>query len=150
MKKSPKEAKLEEILRSSKLVADGFLGSDTRDVSEIIEIDAAALGKLQITCRQLAVRMQEITDIAKVALGNWIAVDDKRTAKVEEAKGSLICPWGHIGKFAKRVTTVKLIESGQIAQWSDLSIHFIAEHGFFEGRGARYRIDPEKLIKIIF
>ena len=150
MKKSPKEAKLEVMLRSSKLVAGGFMGSDLRGIAEIIEADAAALAKLQITSQQIAARMQEITNIAKAALGNWIAVDDKRTAKVEEAKGSLICPWGHIGKFAKRVTTVKLIVSGQTAQWSDLSIHFIAEHGFFEGKGSLYRLDPEKLVKIIF
>lgn len=150
MKKSPKEVKLEEILRSSKLVAGGFLGSDTRSISEIIEADATTLAKLQITAQQIADRIQKITNIATTALGNWITVDDKRTAKVEEAKGSMICPWGHIGKFAKRVTTVRLVESGQTAQWSDLSIHFIVEHGFFEGGGAMYRIDPEKLVKIIF
>ena len=150
MKKSPKEAKLEEMLRSSKLVADGFMGSDLRGISEIIEADAAALARLKITSRQIAARMQEITDIAKAALGNWIAVDDKRTAKVEEAKGSLICPWGHLGKFAKRVTTVKLVESGQTVQWSDLSVHFIDEHGFFEGKGSAYRLDPENLVKMIF
>ena len=150
MKKSPKEAKLEEILRSSKLVAGGFLGDDLRGVSEIVEDDAVTLAKLQVTAKQLATRMQKITDIAKAALGNWVTVDDKWSAKVEEAKGILICPWGHLGKFAKRVTTVKLVESGQTAQWSDLSIHFINEHSFFEGKGARYRIDPEKLVKIIF
>jgi hypothetical protein len=150
MKKSPKESKLEEMLRSSKLVADGFMGSDNRSVSEIIEADAADLLRLGITAKQIAARMQEITNIAKTALGDWIAVDNTLNAKAEEAKGIIICPWGHIGKFEKRVTTVRLLESGQTVRWSDLNIHLIAEHGFFEGKGSAYRLDPEKLVKIIF
>ncbi len=90
MKKTPKESKLEEMLRSSKLVANGFMGTDLRGVSEIIEADAATLAKLQITRPQIAVRMQEITNIAKAALGNWITVDDKRIAKVDEAAKSIV------------------------------------------------------------
>jgi hypothetical protein len=150
MKKSPGESKLEDILHSSRLVAGGFMGSDTRSASEIIEADAAELLRLGITAKQIAERMQEITNIAKTALGSWILVDDRRRAQVEEARGVLICPWGHLRKCDKRVTIVTLIESGETAQWSDLNIHLIAEHGFFEGKGSNYRLDPEKLAKIIF
>ena len=77
-------------------------------------------------------------------------IDENRQAMTEEAKGILICPWPHPGKFAKRVTTVKLTGSEQSIKWSDLSIHLIAEHHFFQGKGSAFRIEPEKLIKIIF
>jgi len=150
MKKSPKELKLEEMLRSSKIVADGFLGGDTRGVPEIIEADAASLSELKKTAKQVAARMQEVTDVAKASLGDWTIVDEKRSAKVDEAKGGIICPWGHYGAFAKRVTTVRFLETDETIQWSDLSIHFIGEHEFFQGKGSAYRIEPKKLVKIIF
>ena len=149
-KKSPHLQRLEEILHSSKLVSDGFMGSDTRSVLDIIDADLAELSKLGTTAERIAARMQEITDIAKDGLGNWVKIDENRQAMTEEAKGTLVCPWPHLGKFAKRVTTVKLNKSDQIICWADLNIHLIAEHGFFEGKGSAFRIEPEKLIKIIF
>ena len=92
MKKSPQTRKLEHILRSSKLVAGGFLGDDSRSFTEVIEADASQVSRLGYTMEQIAARMQEITDTAKTGLGNWVTVDDKLQAVAEEAKGSLICP----------------------------------------------------------
>ncbi len=149
-KKSPQLQRLEEILHSSKLVSGGFMGGDTRSVLEIIDADLAELSKLDITAERIAERMQEITDIAKDGLGNWVKIDENRDAMTEEAKGTLVCPWPHPGKFAKRVTTVRLNKSDQTIRWADLNIHLIAEHSFFEGRGSVFHIEPEKLIRVIF
>jgi hypothetical protein len=150
MKESPQAQKLEEVLRSSKLVAGGFMGNDPRSVTEIIDADTAALARLGFTIEQVASRMQEITDKAIPRLGNWVRIDQQRQAKVDEAKGWLICPWPHTGRFVKRVTTAKLIKSAKSIQWSDLNIHLIAEHGFFEGKGSAFRIEPKELISTIF
>ena len=150
MKESPQNKKLEEILRSTKLVAGGFMGSDTRSVSEIIDADASVLSRSDYTAEQVAHRMQEITDMAIDGLGTWVSIDEHRQAKVDEAKGSQPCPWPHIGRFAKRVTTVKHTDSDRTVMWSDLNIHLIGEHGFFEGKGSNFRIDPEELISLIF
>ena len=150
MKESPQIRNLEQILRSSKLVAGGFMGDDSRSVAEVIDADAFQVSKLGYAMEQIAARMQVITDTAKTGLGNWIKVDDKRQAVVEEAKGSLICPWPHPGRYVKRVTTVERYDSGETIRWSDLNIHLIAKHSFFEGRGAAFRIEPEKLINVIF
>lgn len=150
MKRSPQMERLEEVLRSSKLVAGGFMGDDSRSVTEIIDADMAALARLGFTLEQVTSRMQEITDKAISHLGNWVRIDQQRQAKVDEAKGWLICPWPHTGRFAKRVTTVKLIKSAKSIRWSDLNIHLIAEHGFFEGKGSAFRIKPKELINSIF
>ena len=150
MKESPQIKKLEEVLRSSKLVAGGFMGIDIRSVSEIIDIDLAQVARLGFTVEQVSGRMQEITCIATDAFGNFVKIDEKLQAKVDEAKGFLVCPWPHPGRFAKRVTTVRLIETGQTIRWSDLNIHLIEEHGFFEGKGSAFRIEPKELVKIIF
>jgi hypothetical protein len=149
-KESPQLQKLQEILRSSKLVAGGFMGSDSRCVLDIIDADVAELSRLSVTAEDIALRMRQISDIAKAALGNWAEIDPRRQAMTEEAKGALPCPWPHPGKFAKRITTVTLTDSGETIRWSDLNIHLIADHAFFEGRGSPFRIEPQKLIRIIF
>ncbi len=149
-KKSPHLQRLEEVLHSSKLVYGGFMGTDTRSVLDVIDADLTELSRLDITVEHIAARMQEITNIAQNGLGNWVKIDENRQAMTEEAKGTLVCPWPHPGKFAKRVTTVKLNETGQTIRWADLNIHLIAMHSFFEGRGSVFRIAPEELIRIIF
>ena len=150
MKESPQDRKLEELLRSSRLAAGGFMGHDTRSVSEVIDADAAELSRLGFTKEQVAERMRQITQVAISGLGTWVQVNDDLEGKVDEAKGRLICPWPHKGKLAKRITMVKVIETGDSIRWSDLNTHLISEHGFFEGKGSNFRIEPRELVQIIF
>jgi hypothetical protein len=150
MKESPQAQNLEKLLRSSKLVAGGFMGDDARNVYEIIDADAAELSRLKFTTKQIAERMQQITNIAIPGLGTWVKIDEQRQAKIDEAKGRLVCPWPHPGKFAKRITILKLAETDISIRWSDLNIHLIAEHGFFEGKGSAFRIEPKELTQILF
>jgi hypothetical protein len=94
--------------------------------------------------------MKEITGKASDGLGTWVKIDAKLEAKTDEARGNLICPWPHQpGMFAKRVTTVRRRDTGEEIHWSDLNIHFIAEHSFFEGKGSSFRLEPGKLVEII-
>ena len=150
MKESPQMKRLEEVLRSSRLVSGGFMGNDMRSISEVIDSDSAKVSKSGLTVEEISERMQEITYTATAALGNFVEIDENLQAKVDEAKGWLVCPWPHAGRFEKRVTTVKLVESGESIRWSDLNIHLIEEHGFFEGKGSAFRIEPGKLIRAIF
>jgi hypothetical protein len=150
MKESPKDKRLEDILRTSGLGAGGFMGADTRSVSEIIEADEARLSKLGVTREHLAERMRQITDVAKAGLGTWVRIDETIEAKVDEARGWLVCPWPHPGTFFKRITSVRIIETGANIRWSDLNIHLIGQHGFFEGRGSDFRIEPAVLVAMIF
>lgn len=149
MKQSPEKDKLEAVLRSSKLVSGGFLGSDRRSVSEIVEDDGRQLADAGVGCEELAGRMREITDGAKGQLGRCVNISDKVEAWVEEAKGVLVCPWPHSGGISKRTTTVRNVETGESITWSDLNIHLIEAHGFFEGRGSAMRLEPAELVKLI-
>ena len=149
MKQSPDMQKLEEVLRSSALTVGGFMGSDARNVTEVIEADAAELFRLGVSREQLGARMTEITAAAETGLGTWVRIDDVREAAVDEARGQMVCPWPHEAQFRKRVTTVRRTDSGQTVRWSDLNVHLIAAHGFFEGRGSPFRIDPALLVGVI-
>ena len=150
MKESPENQKLEQLLRLSRLVAGGFMGSDTRSISEVIDADSVELTRLGFTKEQLAGRMQQITKLAIPGLGTWVRVDDTKEASVQEAKGSLVCPWPHPGRYAKRITTIRDVQSSESIQWSDLNIHLIGQHGFFGGRGSMFRIEPGALVRNIF
>jgi hypothetical protein len=150
MKQSPDMQKLEEILRSSELAAGSFMGNDPRHVSEIIEADATELFALGITTERLVARMKEITVVAEKGLGNWVQVDTEREAKVDEARGLIPCPWPHEERFCKRVTTVRRAGTNQTVRWSDLSLHMIAAHGFFQGKGSYFRTEPAEFVGILF
>ena len=151
MKQSPQEKKLEAMLRSTKLVAGGFMGTDTRHPIEVIQQDGAELEKFALTPAQVAQRMRELTELAKPRLGSWIdSAFEHLHVKSEDFKGSLICPWPHPGAFDKRITTVERLDTGQKLSWTDLNIHMIEAHGFFEGRGSFFRIEPKEIVQILF
>ena len=150
MKKAPDTQKLEQILKSSAFSAAGFMGTDARSLAEIIDADLAEISRLGYTPQQITERMGRITDTAAKALGNWILIDDTYRAMIVEVKGRIPCPWPHAGNFAKRVTILKDNNTGSEIKWSDLNIHLIAEHNFFEGRGSAFRIEPKEIIEMLF
>ncbi|MBN1817097.1 MAG: hypothetical protein JW828_07025 [Sedimentisphaerales bacterium] len=150
MKQSPDMKKLEEVLRSGRIVHGGFLGTDSRRLIEIIETDLAAVERLGLTCVSIAKRMLELTEAARPRYGAWMEMDDYLSVRCEDVKGSIVCPWPHAGRFVKRITTAHRRDLDQTISWTDLNIHMIAEHGFFEGKGSFFRLEPEQLAGIIF
>lgn len=150
MKRSPEAKRLEEVLRSSRIVAGGFLGPDTRILEEILETDAATLARLGTSAQEISARMREITDLGKAGLGTPVKIDEKREVVVDEHRGQTVCPWPHAGGYQKTMTTVRRLDTGATVRWSELSTHFIEAHGFFEGRGTAFRLEPEELLAVLF
>ena len=60
MKQSPQDKKLNEILRSSKLVAGGFMGIERRNFCAIIDADATELAGLGLTQEQVVLRLGKL------------------------------------------------------------------------------------------
>jgi len=150
MKQGPDIQELDVTLRLSTLVAGGFMGSDPRSVTEVIDSDAGELSRLGVTDKELAARMKEITDKAAPAQGTWAQVAPGLEAQVDETRGSTPCPWRHHGRYFKRVTTVRRKDSDKVLRWSDLNTHMIAMHGFFEGKGSTFRLEPAELVRMLF
>jgi len=44
---------------------------------------------------------------------------------------------------------LKKMASGENLVWSDLTIHLIEEHGFYQGKGSPYRLDPSEVKRIL-
>ena len=81
MEQSQESEKFERFLRSSKVVAGGFLGEDERALREIIDSDLLMVQKAGVTIEQLAGRMKELSEAAKVLLGNPVEVTIQEIAE---------------------------------------------------------------------
>ena len=71
-------------------------------------------------------------------------------AQVDETRGANPCPWRHRGRYFKRITTVRRKGSDETIRWSDLNTHMIGAHGFFEGKGSMFRVEPAELVRMLF
>ncbi len=149
MKQSPDMVRLEQILRGGRIVRGGFLGTDRRPLAEIIEADRAAVARRGLTCERIAERMAELTAAATGRLGAWVDAGGGLQVRAEEHKALIVCPWPHPARCRKRITTARRSETGQTLQWTDLSIHLIGKHTFFQGRGSAFRLEPDALIDFL-
>jgi hypothetical protein len=140
---------LEALLRSGKLVLGGFMGWDDRELYELIEEDLRAVWGKGHTVAELAARMAELTKTGIAGLGNPVESGGFQIT-VEENKGLNVCPWNCQDHLSKRVTTINRTKDGKSLRWADLGIHMILRHGFFEGQGSLYRLEPIELIEMIF
>lgn len=149
MKQTPDWSEAQERMRPGRLTRDGMLGDDTRSLAEIIDGDAAALARRGVTCPDLAERLRRISGMARNALGTPVEVAPDFEAWMDEGMGRIPCPFGHPGRVPKAVTYLRRRSTGRLIQWSDLNIHMIEEHGFFEGTGAAFRLEPEEAAEML-
>jgi hypothetical protein len=141
---------LEALLRNSPLVRGGFLGNDERPLEEILQSDNNTLLRLGVTAEQIAQRMTELTVAGISRFGAPVSVPPHLTISSDEYKGRIDCPWPNCTRFDKRVTTACRSDLGHCLRWTDLNIHLISAHGFFEGRGSAFRLEPEELVGFLF
>lgn len=151
MKESPQQKKLEEILRHSPFVAGGFMGDDRRTVTEIIETDSHIVTQLGYTNEQVADRMESIRNEGIKGLGTTVRLDNGLEVWIDDNRGMLPSPWpDDTHRSSKTITFVSDPDIGKTMRWSDLSIHLIRAHGFYQGYGSPFRLEPSELIAIIF
>ena len=137
---------LEQTLRQANATRTGFLGQDERGLAAILQADDEAIRRHGLTHALIAQRLLALRQAGWEGLGEPVAVPPHFEVCVDAARGTLPCPFGDQGSFAKVNTTVHNLESGKEITFTDLNIHLIATHGFYEGHGAQFRLDPEELM----
>ncbi|WP_319562464.1 hypothetical protein [Marispirochaeta sp.] len=131
------------------LTLDGFLGRDQRHLVDIIIEDEAAVQRLDVSHEAIAARMQLLRDGGEKGLGEFVTVEPGILVRVDSVRGKLPCPFEDPGLFEKTTTTVRNERNGKEVSYSDLHIHLIGEHGFYEGKGFPFRLEPEKLVETL-
>lgn len=149
MKQTPQLQKIQENMRPGVITLDGFLGRDTRNLVDILIDDDARVKRLGYTHKVIALKMVDARDKGKRGLGDFISVEPHFEIKVDSVRGKLPCPFGDPGVFPKVNTTVRNLSLGKEITFTDLHIHFILVHGFYEGKGSAYRLEPEDLVAIL-
>ncbi len=148
MKQTPYDKQLAANLARGALCRDGFLGTDHREVWEIVAADNAAVSRLGLTHGRIADRLRDILERAMARYGNPADVGEGLTAVYREAMGRIPCPWPHCTLAPKGEVELS-DEAGRTLLFSPLSVHLIAEHGFYQGRGSRYRLEPKDLAAVL-
>ena len=149
MKQTPQMQAVQRALRPGNITRDGFLGTDPRELSDLLAADDAVVKALDLTHRRIAERMTALRDAGRRGLGDFISVPQHFEVRVDSVRGQLPCPFGHPGLIAKTNITVRNLALKAEVTFTDLNIHLIADHGFYEGRGSPFRVDPAGLAHIL-
>lgn len=147
MKHSPEMQRIIDRMRPGILSLHGFLGEDRRPLEEILDADASTVAGLGTTHGELARKLADVLERAREGFGTTVAIDDRLAASLLEVKGRIPCPWGD-GTFCKGEVTLADAEAGEKLVFTPLSVHMIAEHGFCEGCGSPYRLEPADIHRI--
>ncbi len=126
----------------------GYLAGDSRALISILTEDDRTVKALGLTHEAIAARLRAFTEAAKRAFGGPVVVETLWRVSLEDFRGRLPCPWGHPGLYPKTHVRLERLDTGETLQWSDLSLHMIEAHGFYQGLGSPYRLDPEKVAAI--
>ncbi len=149
MKQTPMLEHAQRQMAPGVITREGFLGTDRRNLGDILDADAAAVQRLGLTHQAIAARMRNLREEGKRGLGLPVRVPPHFEVQVEAVRGKLPSPFGGRGVFGKTTTIVSNTRLAQQVQYSDLQIHLIGRHGFYQGRGSRYRTDPETLATVL-
>lgn len=148
MKLSPELARVQARMAPGVLTLHGFLGTDRRNLADILEADSREVARLGLTHARIADQLQVFLDRARDGLGTEVVYGDHRL-RHHGARGRVPCPWGHPGIYEKGDVHLTRVATGESIIFSELQVHLIREHGFYEGRGSPYRLDPAALKRIL-
>lgn len=149
MKQPPNLQEIQEAMRPGRLSQTGFLGTDPRPLGDILAEDDATVRRLGLSHEALADRMAYFREKGVAGLGVPVDVPPHFEVRVDGVRGRMPCPFRHPGLYPKVFCQVKNLRTRETITFSDLQIHMIGAHGFYEGRGSAYRLEPETLIRVL-
>jgi len=135
-----------ERMRAGVITSAGFLGNDTRALSDIIEADEERFRALSLDFDEVADELARLAKEGTRGLGEPITVDKEYLVKSDEARGKFPCPY-HDGIFHKNSVTLE--RAGASLIYSDLSLHLLRAHHFCQGLGSPFRLDPDTVKKVL-
>ncbi|NQT25429.1 hypothetical protein HQ585_08740 [candidate division KSB1 bacterium] len=148
MKLTPQEKATLDLFLPGTISKDGFLGDDSRHVHDIVQMDQRELTRLGIDQKDIADRMSHFIEAGKKGLETTVDLGDF-TVQVQWQRGLILCPFGEKRRVPKLIAIVCNKKREQCIRYSQLNEHMIREHGFFEGSGSTFRLNPAELVQIL-
>jgi len=148
MKQTPLEKKVLDNFKPGKISKDGFLGDDKRHVHDIIKEDLLTLSKLGVEIEEIADRLQHFIEEGKKGLETKVDLGNF-TVQIAWDRGLLPCPFGEPRRHHKIIATLFNKKLNKEIKFSQLNVHMIREHGFFEGKGSTFRLEPEEMVNLL-
>jgi len=147
MKRNPSLATVRQRMAPGRLSGTGFLGDDERPLDEIIAADLAELDEAGLAPGQVADLLDELHRVADAGLeAPQPAFGGRAIAEVVEGMGRISCPFACGVRSHKAVVHVK---AGSLdVRFTPLHAHLIREHGFFQGRGSEFRLEPRDVVAL--
>lgn len=149
MKQSPDLTTAQERMKPGVITSCGFLGPDRRNLIEILIDDEAQVQRLNTTHKKIAARMKELRDKGLAGLGMFEKVEENFEVKVDSMRGQLPSPFEDQVMIEKQNTVVRNLKLNKEVAYTDFSIHMIEFHGFYQGKGSMFRIEPKELVDIL-
>lgn len=149
MKMTPELTKAAEKMKPGALSKEGFFGDDQRDLATLIADQYAVCRKLGVSWARIGRKMRRIGREGLKGFGCPVVVDALFEVVANENRGKIPSPFIEPGMFQKTVYTVKNLRSGKTVRFTELSIHMIEKHGFFQGVGAPFYNAPETLVEVL-
>ncbi len=149
MKRAPSDNDLHHNLEPSRFAAEGFLGEDPRAVEEIVAADAAELDRAGVPLACLVDALRQAWRKGREGLGAEVDLGNNRVAVYHESMGRIPSPFHGEGVFEKGEVVVINRTTNDTMALTALGLHLIESHGFFQGIGSRYRLDPLKAIAMV-
>ena len=149
MKHNPADQLIRDRLEPGALSIEGFLGSDDRSLADIIAADTGEVEAADLTAEQLGSFLEKLHTTAD---GGWESrvpmFNGKISVRSDETLGQIPCPFACGDPSHKAVIGVKDAAGNDLLNFTPLDAHLIRVHGFFEGKGSAYRIEPKDLIAL--
>lgn len=148
MKQTVDMDRFQHNMRPGCITLKGLLGEDRRNLVDILIDDDAEVKRLGTSHEAIAARMQELRDAGVQGLGESVTLQGRYEVRVDSVRGKLPCPFED-GIVQKTFIQVKNLAIDRSITFTDLHIHMILEHGFYEGRGSSFRLPPQDLVDIL-
>lgn len=149
MKQVPDLNKVQENMRAGQITGPGFLGSDPRNLVDIIGEDEVTVKELGLTNEKIANKLEMLMQQGAAAFGSPVNVDNRFVVMVEENRGYVPCPFRHGALSRKTNVNLRNLALKKEIEYTPVSIHLIREHGFYQGKGSPYRLDPKELAEFL-
>ena len=137
--------RIEQALRCSGSLCHHFMGIDHRSLQQIIAADTHMVALLGTSHAQIADRLARLTRRGQAGLGDPVLLGGRYELCVTDFRGTVTCPWGDAGAWPKSHIVLTDRHTAVSLQWTHLCLHLIAQHGFYQGIGSPYRLDPRTL-----